>query len=426
MAKTQNMKMTEIGLIPQDWEICSIGSEFSFLRSNSYSRDQLNSSDGTVRNIHYGDILIKFGNVTRVGKDSIPYINSDVNIVLSPKNLLRDGDVIFADTAEDEAAGKTSELQCVGREQVVSGLHTIPIRPNSRQFAPGFLGYSFNAAYYHDQLRNVMQGTKVISISKKAVAETYLVYPSYTAEQKKIADALSDIDTLITSLDKAVKKKNLMKQGAMQQLLSGKVRLKGFSTPWVEVELRQTGVMKSGGTPSTLVSEYWNGNINWLQSGAVQNCYIYPSAVSQKITELGLSKSAAYLISHDSVLIALTGATCANVGYLTFDSAANQSVVSIEPYPEYSAKFLYQLLLTKRDLILQNRGGSAQGGVSLNQLKGITVTLPIDLEEQVEIAAILSAMDNEIAALEAERDKYKNIKQGMMQQLLTGQIRLPV
>lgn len=426
MVETQKMKMSEIGLIPQDWEICLVGNDFSFLRSNSYSRDQLNYSGGSVRNIHYGDILIKFGNVTRVGKDSIPFVNDDIAPILTPKTLLKDGDVIFADTAEDEAAGKASEIQDVKNTQVVSGLHTIPIRPNSRQFAPGFLGYSFNAAYYHDQLRNVMQGTKVISISKKSVSETYLVYPSYSAEQKRIADALSDVDSLINSLNKAVTKKILMKQGAMQKLLTGNVRVKGFSNPWIEVELRQTGVMKSGGTPSTLVPEYWNGNINWLQSGAVQNCYIYPSAVSQKITELGLSKSAAYLISHDSVLIALTGATCANVGYLTFDSAANQSVVSIEPYPEYSAKFLYQLLLTKRDLILQNRGGSAQGGVTLNQLKGITVTLPRDLEEQVEIAAILSAMDNEIAALEAERDKYKNIKQGMMQKLLTGQIRLPV
>lgn len=411
MSATHNMKMTDVGVIPNEWEVRSIndiGHSFAYgVGAEAVPYDGLN----------------KYIRITDIDDELARYTPSPI---VSPsfyeeQHILGEGDIVVARTGA--SVGKAYLYREEDGRLIYAGFL---MKFNVNQGNPAFVKYQLQTERYKKWVETESARTGQPGLNLEQLKRFSFPSPSYRTEQDKIATALEDIDCLICDLDKAVKKKSLMKQGAMQKLLSGDVRVKGFSKPWVEVELRQTGVMKSGGTPSTLVPEYWNGNINWLQSGAVQNCYIYPSAVSQKITELGLSKSAAYLISHDSVLIALTGATCANVGYLTFDSAANQSVVSIEPYPEYSAKFLYQLLLTKRDLILQNRGGSAQGGVTLNQLKGITVTLPRDLEEQVEIAAILSAMDNEIAALEAERDKYKNIKQGMMQKLLTGQIRLPV
>lgn len=415
MAETNTMKMTEIGPIPQEWDALPLSDIGNFSKGAGITREQANS--GNLPCVRYGEIYTTHDNYIRA---FYSHISPEL---AKTATRLKTGDILFAGSGETkEEIGKA--VSFIGEEEAYAGGDIIILSPKVPASSL-YLGFVLNDEASVRQKSSMGQGDAVVHIHAKELANVVVPFPHPT-EQKHIAEVLQSIDTLIAELDKVVSKKRLMKQGAMQQLLTGKVRVKGFSTPWIEVELRQTGVMKSGGTPSTLVPEYWNGNINWLQSGAVQNCYIYPSAVSQKITELGLSKSAAYLISHDSVLIALTGATCANVGYLTFDSAANQSVVSIEPYPEYSAKFLYQLLLTKRDLILQNRGGSAQGGVTLNQLKGITVTLPRDLEEQVEIAAILSAMDNEIAALEAERDKYKNIKQGMMQKLLTGQIRLPV
>lgn len=415
MAETNIMKMTEIGPIPQEWDALPLSDIGNFSKGAGITREQANS--GNLPCVRYGEIYTTHDNYIRA---FYSHISPEL---ATTATRLKTGDILFAGSGETkEEIGKA--VSFIGKEEAYAGGDIIILSPKVPASSL-YLGFVLNDESSVRQKASMGQGDAVVHIHAKELANVVVPFPHPT-EQKHIAEVLQSIDTLIAELDKVVSKKKLMKQGAMQQLLTGKVRVKGFSAPWVEVELKQTGVMKSGGTPSTLVPEYWNGNINWLQSGAVQNCYIYPSAVNQKITELGLSKSAAYLISHDSVLIALTGATCANVGYLTFDSAANQSVVSIEPYPEYSAKFLYQLLLTKRDLILQNRGGSAQGGVTLNQLKGITVTLPGDLEEQVEIAAILSAMDNEIAALEAERDKYKNIKQGMMQKLLTGQIRLPV
>ena len=419
MSRNQNIKYTAIGVLPSDWDVMTIEDVCDVktgpFGSALHAKDYVAQGTPIITVEHIGNTRISHSR-------NIPQV-SDIDKKRLSAYVLKEGDIVFSRVGSIDRSSIVTEQE---DGWLFSGRLLRLRKKNGVNFCPLYLCYHLNSEGARRRIVAKAVGQTMPSLNTQILNQIEIALPSYECEQSRIAEALSSVEGLILDLERAIRKKKSMKLGAMQQLLSGKVRLKGFSTPWVEVELRQTGVMKSGGTPSTLVSEYWNGNINWLQSGAVQNCYIYPSAVSQKITELGLSKSAAYLISHDSVLIALTGATCANVGYLTFDSAANQSVVSIEPYPEYSAKFLYQLLLTKRDLILQNRGGSAQGGVSLNQLKGITVTLPIDLEEQVEIAAILSAMDNEIAALEAERDKYKNIKQGMMQQLLTGQIRLPV
>ena len=396
---------TEIGMIPEDWDVVKL-SDVSDFATAAISTDRFNK-----------EAYITTDNMLQDCMGIIPFVGE---LLYSRVREYRAGDILLSNIRP--------YLKKIWLSGVNGGCSTdvLVIRPKADLVDAGYLFSQLSRDSFFQYVTDSATGTKMPRGDKSVIKDYLIALPKFKEEQERISKAVYELDRLILDLNRSIHKKKLIKLGTMQKLLTGEVRVKGLTTPWVEVELRQTGVMKSGGTPSTLVPEYWNGDINWLQSGAVQNCYIYPSAVSQKITELGLSKSAAYLISHDSVLIALTGATCANVGYLTFDSAANQSVVSIEPYPEYSAKFLYQLLLTKRDLILQNRGGSAQGGVTLNQLKGITVTIPRDLEEQVEIAAILSAMDNEIAALEAERDKYKNIKQGMMQKLLTGQIRLPV
>jgi len=113
MALDSKMKMTEMGLIPTDWDISPIGGEFTFLRNNSFSREQLNYTEGSIKNVHYGDILVEFGEIVDVTKERLPFINKDVSVVLSPKNQLQDGDIIIADTAEDETAGKACEIQAL-------------------------------------------------------------------------------------------------------------------------------------------------------------------------------------------------------------------------------------------------------------------------------------------------------------------------
>ena len=188
------------------------------------------------------------------------------------------------------------------------------------------------------------------------------------------------------------------------------IRLKGFEGEWEIKQLNKLGFMTAGGTPSTFNSDYWNGTINWLQSGAIQNNIIYPDSVIKKITEEGLKNSSTYLIKKDSVLIAITGATCANIGYLSFPSCANQSVVSLEPNSSVHPMFVFQNLLTIRDKILAYKGGSAQSGVSLNNLKKVELCLPVVFEEQVSIADYFMAFDTMKQATEKKIESLKQIK----------------
>ena len=166
------------------------------MKNNTLSRAGLNGENGTARNVHYGDILIKFGDCLDGERNDLPFITDDTVLPKFAGSILREGDVIFADTAEDEAAGKCVELRKLPKEPTISGLHTIPARPRF-PFGTGYLGHYLNSDAYHRQLLPLMQGIKVISVSKAALQDTQVRFPGLS-EQAAIGAALSEIDTLIT------------------------------------------------------------------------------------------------------------------------------------------------------------------------------------------------------------------------------------
>lgn len=193
-----------------------------FLSSNTLSREKLNKIGGHIQNIHYGDILIHYPTIVNPEYSQIPYVNRDV-IVTS--DLLQDGDIIFADTAEDNTVGKAIEIVNVKSRQIVAGLHTIPFRPNKGLFAKRFLGYYINSASYQKQLRALTQGIKVCSISKSSIKNTYLQIPSL-AEQSVIAEVLISADKEIDIAKTKLSSLRNQKRGLMQQLLTGKKQVK--------------------------------------------------------------------------------------------------------------------------------------------------------------------------------------------------------
>lgn len=244
MEETRKYKQTELGLLPENWEVAKLGEIFRFISNNTFSRDFL-CEDGEIKNIHYGDVLIKYGSTLDVSQSDIPAINSELLPSYQPKCLAEDGDVIIADTAEDETVCKATELWNIGGQRVVAGLHTMWCRPAQNTFAIRFLGYFMNTSLYHNQVLPLIQGIKVSSVSKSAIQGTWLCIPPIE-EQRRIASALTCIDNFIDSLDRLIAKKRAIKQGVMQQLLSGKKRLKGFSEPWVEKKLGEIVVVKRG------------------------------------------------------------------------------------------------------------------------------------------------------------------------------------
>ena len=174
-----------------------MGDVFIKLQNNSLSRAQLNYEQGIANNVHYGDILIKFGECLDVRKEQLPYINNDSLVDKYRASFLRNGDIIFADAAEDETVGKCTEILGLTKEIVISGLHTIPCRP-IQSFASGYLGYYLNSNAYHNQLLSLMQGTKVSSISRSSLNETFVIYPKSKEEQMQIGLFFTNLDNLIT------------------------------------------------------------------------------------------------------------------------------------------------------------------------------------------------------------------------------------
>lgn len=179
-----------------DWGDRSIEDAMENIANNSLSRADLNYRSGSVKNVHYGDILVKFGEVLDAQSDDIPLISSDTIAVKLSSSGLRNGDIVMADAAEDEAVGKCAELHNIGSQTVVAGLHTIALRPKN-SFAPFYLGYYLNSDAFHTQLLPIMQGTKVLSISKTAIKRLLIRFPTDEAEQLRIGEYFYNLEKLI-------------------------------------------------------------------------------------------------------------------------------------------------------------------------------------------------------------------------------------
>lgn len=402
-------KKTDIGLIPEEWEITTLG-EISQKPSYGVGAEAIpfNGYDKYIR-------------ITDIDDSNGAYVP---NPIVSPsfysdQHIVRENDLLVARTGA--SVGKSYLYNKKDGKLIFAGfLMKLNICAANSQL----VFYNTKTNRYQSWVASESARTGQPGLNIEQLKSFQLAVPSNDNEQRRIAKALRDIDGLISSLTKLIEKKQNIKTATMQQLLTGKKRLEGFTEPWVTIKLSETGYMTAGGTPSTLIADYWGGEINWVQSGVIHDCIVKESQVEKRITLKGLQNSATHLIKKDSVLVAITGATCGNVAYLPFESTANQSVISIETNSQYNSYFLYNLLKIYRNMILELRSGSAQGGVNLASLRQMEVLVPPTFDEQTAIANILTSMDNEISALEAKKAKYESIKKGMMQELLTGRIRL--
>lgn len=198
------------------WKKVRFGEFFDMLPTNTLSRDKLNNQQGEYQNIHYGDVLIKYPFCLDCNNAEIPYINDDVKFNMAE---VRDGDVIFADTAEDDTVGKCVEVLNVGDRKIVSGLHTYFCRPRHKM-ALGYLGYYLNSNHFHNQLLPYIAGSKVSSVNRTSIARTFISYPVDLVEQRRIAAILSGIDAKIAAEEKVLEKYEKVKKGLMERLLN--------------------------------------------------------------------------------------------------------------------------------------------------------------------------------------------------------------
>ena len=276
-------------------------------------------------------------------------------------------------------------------------------------------------------LRNKMLelaiGTTFLEISKSALQSIEVIIPADIIEQTAIAGALSDVDSLISSLQKLIEKKKAIKQGAMQELLTGKKRLPGFSGEWSKQQLGDICNIVNGGTPSTSIAEFWNGKILWCTPTDITSCstkYIYTT--ESKITESGLKASSATLLPKGALLLC-SRATIGEVRIAGNTICTNQGFKSLVVHQNISNEWLYYMVHVLKFNMLEKAIGSTFLEISKKDLAELDIIVP-EFTEQKAIAQVLSDMDSEIELLEKKLAKYQQIKQGMMQELLTGRIRL--
>ena len=399
---------TEVGVIPDDWKLISFDKAFDFLSTASYSRAQLSDNE-KVDYVHYGDIHTKWNHFLNFLQNPLPSISETQ--LKKNYNLIKEGDLIMVDASEDyEGIGKSVEVKNIGLNKAISGLHTYLLRDKNGVFVNGFKGYIYSNKLVKKQFDRLATGLKVYGVSKNNLKVIQIPLPP-KAEQEAIAEALNDVDALISSLDKLITKKRNIKQGAMQQLLTGKKRLPGFTDEWVDKSLGDIAIITMGQSPSS--SFYNNSGIGLplIQGNAdIKNRKTIIRNYTSQITKRCFKGD----------IILSVRAPVGEVAIAVFDACVGRGVCAIS----YPSNFLYHYLIFIEPQWGKLSKGSTFDSVNSNEVKALEIKLPDNFEEQKAIAKILSDMDAEIAALEARRDKTKAIKQGMMQVLLTGRIRL--
>ena len=409
-------KLTEVGVIPEDWEVRNLGAMGEF--KNGINKDKKEFGHG----FPFVNLMDVFG---------IPKIstNSSFGLVNSTSGereayALQSGDVLFVrSSVKPEGVGLTTVILEDLPNTVFSGF-LIRYRDYGALDLK-FKEHCFHGSCFRNHLTNSSTVSANTNISQDSLKSLKFAFPPNKYEQRAIAGALSDVDKLLESLDALIAKKRAIKQAAMQQLLTGKTRLPGFTKEWVTRPLSEVGSIRSGGTPSTENPKYWDGNIPWCTPTDITNlrdrkCL---TRTLQTISDEGLHSSSAEVIPPQS-LIMTSRATIGECAINLVPVTTSQGFKNIIAMDGIDIEFLYYLMAMQTSNLIALCGGSTFLEIGKKQLESFMITLPKNLDEQQAIATVLSDMDAEITALEQRRDKTRVIKQGMMQQLLTGRVRL--
>lgn len=418
---TQAYKESEVGRIPFDWSVKQIG-KIGYTYSGLTGKGKNDFGKGNSRYITFLNVL------------NNPVLRTDIFEKVSVsdgehQNLALRGDLFFNTSSETpEEVGI-----CALLDDDVPNLYLNSFCFGYRLTDPEvdglFLSYLFRSKTGRDIMTMLAQGATRYNLSKESFNKTLIAFPPFE-EQKKIAEALSGVDDLIVALDEAIAKKQQIKEGLMQQLLTGKNHLPGFGGEWREAELKEFGYMIRGVSykpeDSSLKPE--DGYVRLLRSNNIQEGkmvyadYVYVK--SANIADYQYMKDGDILIcmANGSKQLVGKAARLTRSGVYTFGAfmgvfRCNDSTV---------CPFVGELLKTGyyRKLLDDILTGSAINNLNGAAVESLKFFVPSDPQEQRAIADVLCKTDDEINGLECQRDKYCLIKQGMMQELLTGKIRL--
>jgi len=389
-------KRTEVGLIPEDWTPRRLGDDGLVHRVGSGitptggQRVYKQSGRPFIRsqNVGWGELRL----------DDLAFIDERTHASFSGSEIV-EGDVLLNITGA--SIGRCAVANAFLAKGNVNQ-HVCEIRTNKKKLDAHFLSSYLLSDLGQSQIDSFQAGGNRQGLNFHQI-RTFVIPVPNLVEQRAIAEALSDVDGLIAALDKVIAKKRAIKQAAMQQLLTGKTRLPGFSHPWETKQLGEIALIQKGQliTESTLVL----GTVP-VVAGGRQPAYFHnrPNRAGKTVT---------------------ISASGANAGFVAFwkEPIFASDCSTISESPNFSIEYIFYQLVLQQETVYRSQTGGAQPHVHAKDLAPLQLPLP-PLAEQTAIATILSHIDAEIAALGRRRDKTRQIKQGIMQQLLSGRIRL--
>jgi type I restriction enzyme S subunit len=400
MSELNNIPNIRFPLFKQYWVENKLGEVASCKVTNSFSRENLNYENGDVKNIHYGDIHTKFQTLFNIDNEIVPFINSNISIDrISEENYCVLGDLVFADASEDlNDVGKSIEIVNTGNQKLLSGLHTILVRPNTNIFYQGFLGYLFKSNSVRLQIQKESQGSKVLSISGGRLLNTNICYPSL-AEQQKIASFLTTVDEKFQALKKKKALLEQYKKGVMQKIFSQELRFKdenGIDFPdWEEKKLGEVCEKKSSNISANKIEDNFGDYIIYGASGILKKVDFYEE-------------------ENDYVSIIKDGAGVGRIVYCKGKSSVLGTMEIIKPKIELNTYFLYCLL--ENVDFTKYVTGSTIPHIYFKDYKNEKCGIPF-FNEQTKIANFLSSIDDKINHTQSQIEKMEDWKKGLLQKM---------
>lgn len=422
----EGYKKTELGWIPEEWEVNTTGKIFEFIGGLSISREKLGAEG--VNYLHYGDIHKRNENFIDLEVDEqwIPKFNEEYKNIKNGVKL-ETGDVVFADASEDyEGIGKSVSIINYDNKPFVAGLHTIVGKDRNNLLDEHYKRYCFSTKNIRKQFRVLATGTSVYGISRENIKKIKFLIPPLK-EQQKIAEILSTIDTQIDDTDKLIEKTKELKKGLMQRFLTKGIGHTEFKITEVG-EIPVEWEVRCIGEISDLINGRAFKPSDWKKEGIpiirIQNLNgtdeynYYEGEVEDR-----------YFIRKGQLLFSWSGSRGTSFGphiWHGIDGVLNQHIfkVNIKEDIPIDINFIYYNLKGVTEKIEQEAHGSA-GLVHITKgnLEKVKLSIPM-LEEQIRIGNILSSVDTQIEEYENKKSKLEELKKGLMQQLLTGKIRV--
>lgn len=396
MAVKEEHRQNEVGMIPYKWELAKLGTLATFRSGEGIIISELSSQSSDA-------------SIPVFGGNGIAGYTNRMMVIASTIVIGRVGQKCGEVYLTDGPAWITDNALFPS---------TLSPRVSKEYLAVALRGAGLNSVKNRNDLPLITQ-TILNGFS--------IPLPPTLAEQEAIAGALSDADAWIESLEQLIAKKRQIKQGAMQELLTGKRRLPGFSGEWTKSTLGDLGRWMGGMTPSMSNCRYWEtGDFPWVSSGDVKSTRL--TDTSQHITNAAIRESTTTVLPSGSIIIVNRSGILRRylpVSLLKRDMAINQDIKGLILKPEFSSEFVLYSVLNAGPMILSTcmKSGTTVESIELNWLKRFEIMIP-GQQEQIAIAKVLSELDTEINSLEFKLAKARRIKQGMMQELLTGRIRL--